>query len=84
MRLVFAQHPGGGTGHDSINGGSGVDTLVFLSGTGARTVNLSLTGAQSTAEGTDTITSIENVVGDAGNDTLIGSTAASCCSFLSY
>lgn len=66
----------GGTGHDSINGGSGIDTLVFLAGTGARTVNLGLTGKQSTGEGTDIIVGVENAVGDAGRDTLIGSTGA--------
>ncbi len=66
----------GGTGHDVLEGGSGIDTLVFLSGTGARTVNLGLTTAQSTLEGTDIITGIENAIGDAGRDTLIGSSGA--------
>lgn len=62
-------------GDDVIDGGDGVDTL-FYTGTNALTVNLSLTGAQATGAGTDTLRGIENVTGGAGNDRLTGNALA--------
>jgi VCBS repeat-containing protein len=68
----------GGLGNDTLNGGDGTDTATYLHTTGATdgvgvTVNLSLTGAQDThIAGTDTLISIENLVGSTYNDTLTG------------
>ncbi len=61
----------GGHGNDSLVGGSGIDTARFLSGNPI-TVNLSLTTAQGTWEGTDTLSGIENLLSGAGNDLLTG------------
>ncbi|QLA20092.1 beta strand repeat-containing protein [Desulfolutivibrio sulfoxidireducens] len=67
----------GGTGNDVINGGSGVDTLTYSWVTSALTVNLGLTTAQNTGGGgTDTLSSIENVIGGSGSDTITGNASA--------
>lgn len=67
-----------GDGNDHINGGSGSDTLVFSGVTANVVVDLGLTGvgwASSAQTGFDTLFSVENVVGGAGNDTIYASTA---------
>ncbi|OYU17553.1 MAG: hypothetical protein CFE34_15140 [Rhodobacteraceae bacterium PARR1] len=61
-------------GDDFMDGGDGVDTL-FYSGSSALTVNLSLTSAQITGSGTDTLRGIENATGGSGADRLTGSAA---------
>ena len=72
----------GGGGNDLINGAGGSDTVSYehavvgLLGAGV-IVNLALGAAQNTINaGTDTLTSIENVIGSAFNDTLTGNGAA--------
>ncbi len=61
----------GGAGNDVLDGGAGVDTLQFTGSAKIR-VDLNLTGAQNTGQGTDTIRNIENVIGGSGNDQLSG------------
>ncbi|MCZ8159155.1 MAG: calcium-binding protein, partial [Microcystis sp. LE19-196.1B] len=63
----------GGAGNDTLNGGAGTDTATF--GAGNNTVNLTLTTGQNTGEGTDVLSSIENLVGGDGDDSLTGDTA---------
>ncbi len=65
----------GGLGNDRLDGGAGTDTADFT-GTAAVTVNLSLTAAQATGHGTDTLISIENVTSGSGADRLTGNTLA--------
>lgn len=62
----------GGAGNDRLNGGAGLDTASYSSATGDVTVDLDLPGvAQNTGgAGTDTLTSIENLIGSKFNDTL--------------
>jgi Ca2+-binding RTX toxin-like protein len=65
-----------GAGTDIITGGAGTDTVSYANYTVGVTVNLSLTTAQTvTAGDIDTITTVENVTGGSGNDTLTGTTA---------
>jgi Ca2+-binding RTX toxin-like protein len=67
----------GGTGNDSLTGGDGVDTASYNGSAAAVTVNLSLTSAQNTVgAGTDTLITIENLIGSARNDTLTGNANA--------
>ena len=63
-----------GTGHDTLNGGAGNDTIDYSNATGAVTVNLSLSGAQTVGGGAGTVTlnSVENVTGSLYNDKLTG------------
>ena len=61
----------GGTGNDVLNGGNGIDTL-FVGGVVGVTINLSLTGWQSTGGGLENITLIENVTGGSAVDVLRG------------
>jgi Ca2+-binding RTX toxin-like protein len=76
----------GGTQNDLLNGGLGIDTAdysnlviggtTYLGATAGVTVNLSFTGAQNTGgAGSDTLVSIENLVGTNFNDVLTGSSA---------
>ena len=61
----------GGTGADILDGGAGNDTASY-SGAGAKTgVNLSNATVWGVASG-DTLTSIENLIGTAFNDILVG------------
>lgn len=65
----------GNGGDDYINGGKGIDTLVVSStpgATGGTSVDLRIETAQNTGYGLDTVVNIENLIGGAGNDTLIG------------
>nr|BFD40350.1 hypothetical protein FFPRI1PSEUD_18490 [Pseudomonas sp. FFPRI_1] len=62
-----------GPGNDLLDGGAGIDTASYAHATAGVTVNLGLPGAQNTiGAGTDTLTSIENLVGSNYNDTLTG------------
>ncbi len=76
----------GGIGTDILNGGTGIDTAdysnvvingtTYIGATAGVTVNLGLTSAQNTGgAGTDTLTSIENVIGTNFADTLFGNNA---------
>lgn len=63
----------GGAGNDALNGGAGVDTADYSSATTAVTVDLAKTAAQNTGgAGSDTLTSIERVIGGRAGDTLSG------------
>ena len=65
----------GGAGNDTFNGGDGTDTVLYSSATGGVKVNLATTAAQAIGggQGSDMLTSIENLTGSAHNDTLTGS-----------
>lgn len=64
-------------GNDAFHGGTGSDTIDYTtSGAERVTVNLVAGRAISVGGSRNTLVSIENVVGSAGNDTLIGDTAA--------
>lgn len=63
----------GGSGNDGINGGSGNDTASYASATSSVTVDLATATAQNTGgAGTDSLATIENLIGSAYNDTLTG------------
>ncbi|MDD2829552.1 MAG: calcium-binding protein, partial [Sulfuricurvum sp.] len=66
---------GGGDGNDTVDGGNGIDTFTFENATGNITANLSITTAQNTGYGNDTILNFENLDGSAYNDTLIGNSS---------
>ena len=59
-------------GSDTLVGGDGVDTVSFDGETSSLTVNLDTGVAVSEGTGSDTITSVENVVAGSGNDFLTG------------
>ena len=61
-------------GADYLNGGDGIDTVSYASDDGSVFVNLSLGRGYANASYGDTYTSIENVVGTAYNDFIIGDT----------
>jgi len=62
-----------GAGNDLLDGGTGNDTASYAHATAGVTVNLGLLAAQNTlGAGTDTLASIENLVGSNFNDTLTG------------
>lgn len=62
-------------GNDVMNGSTGTDTVSYTGSTAAVTVSLATTSAQNTVgAGTDTISSLENLIGGSGGDTLTGST----------
>lgn len=64
----------GGPGADQINGGAGNDTVNYSNSVNSVAINLNLATAQTggDAEG-DILTSIENVFGSSGDDTVTGS-----------
>ena len=64
----------GGLGNDRLVGGAGIDTAVFSSSN--NTVNLGKTTRQTTGDGSDILTGIENVNGGAGNDIITGNSSA--------
>ncbi|MEM8837421.1 MAG: DUF5801 repeats-in-toxin domain-containing protein [Pseudomonadota bacterium] len=64
----------GGIGDDNLFGGGGNDTASFASESNAVGVNLA--DGTATGQGSDTLTSIENVIGSAGNDDIIGNDQA--------
>lgn len=61
-------------GDDSVDGGDGNDSVLFLFSPSAVTVDL--TAGTATGEGSDTLTAIENVNGSDHNDVLNGDAAA--------
>lgn len=62
----------GSWGNDAINGGSGVDMLDYSNGLGSMTINLATGQATSGWFGTDTLVSIEEAQGAAGDDSITG------------
>jgi Putative Ig domain/RTX calcium-binding nonapeptide repeat (4 copies)/Cadherin-like domain len=60
----------GGAGNDSLDGGAGTDTADY-SGAGAA-ITASLATHSATGAGTDTLTSIETLIGTSFSDTLTG------------
>lgn len=66
-----------GNGNNVLNGGDGIDTASYAYATSAVTINLANTSAQATGgSGSDTLISIENLVGSNYNDTLTGNAAS--------
>ncbi|MCW5736793.1 MAG: VCBS domain-containing protein [Enhydrobacter sp.] len=64
----------GGLGNDTLTGGGDIDTATYADATGAVTVSLSIAAAQNTGGGgTDTLATVENLVGSAHDDVLTGS-----------
>ena len=65
----------GGLGNDTLNGnGGGGDMASYASATSAVTVSLQIVGAQNTlGAGTDTLSTVEGLIGSAHGDTLTGS-----------
>ena len=61
-------------GNDTIDGGAGIDTLDASADTDFVVVDLSITAAQNTRQGIDTISNVENLIGSGFNDTLRGDT----------
>ncbi len=64
----------GGAGDDELRGGDGTDTADYQDSRGAVTVDLR-TGA-ATGDGTDLVESVENVIGTARDDSLVGDDGA--------
>ncbi len=63
----------GGAGNDVLNGGAGVDTASYIDAPSGVTVDLSILVAQNTGGGgTDTLSSIENLIGSNFADVLKG------------
>jgi Ca2+-binding RTX toxin-like protein len=63
----------GGAGNDTLNGGSGTDTASYGDATSGVTVDLGVSSAQNTGgSGTDTLISIERLIGSDYGDTLTG------------
>lgn len=63
----------GGAGNDALNGGIGIDWALF---SGGAAVVVDLTSGTATGEGSDTLQSIENVLGSSFNDVIRGSAGA--------
>ncbi|AHE51937.1 calcium-binding protein [Sphingomonas sanxanigenens] len=67
----------GGLGNDILNGGAGSDTASYDGARDRVIVDLLKTGPQSTASsGSDTLISIENVIGTAFDDVITGNSQA--------
>jgi Ca2+-binding RTX toxin-like protein len=64
----------GDAGNDTLDGGAGIDTADYSASTAAVTVDLAAGSA--TGQGTDTLSSIEVVLGGTGGDVLTGSDAS--------
>ena len=65
----------GGTDNDSLLGSNGTDLASYASATSAITVDLGA-GSSAGALGNDTLSSIENILGGSGNDSIIGNDVA--------
>jgi Ca2+-binding RTX toxin-like protein len=65
----------GGLGNDILNGDAGIDTASYPDATGAITANLT-TGVSEGDRGADSFSSIENLVGGAFADLLVGDPGA--------
>jgi len=71
----------GGSGNDSLQGGAGIDAADYANAAAAVTVNLGSSSAQNTGgAGSDTLSSIEDFVGSAFNDTATGNASANLLS----
>jgi len=67
----------GGKGNDLLDGGGGSDTAAYGDAKSAVTIDLAITAAQNTGgDGTDTLKSIEQVIGSNYNDTIYGNGSA--------
>ena len=64
----------GGLGTDILNGGTG-DDLVDFTDAAAGFVNVNLATGKASGDGSDTLISIEDVIGSDGDDIIVGSTA---------
>jgi Ca2+-binding RTX toxin-like protein len=62
----------GRAGDDILDGGDGFDTASYAEASTGVTVDLGIAGPQSTGEGADTLIGIEDVLGSAFADTLMG------------
>ncbi|RZJ41713.1 MAG: hypothetical protein EON86_09210, partial [Brevundimonas sp.] len=63
----------GTAGDDALNGGAGIDTVVYSGATSAVRIDLRQSASQNTlGAGTDTLSGFENVTGSDFNDTLVG------------
>lgn len=62
----------GGAGNDTLNGGAGSDTADYSDDTAGVVASLLTGKATGPAIGTDSLITIENLTGGAGNDTLTG------------
>jgi len=62
----------GTSGNNHFNGGAGYDAVSYANATGGVTVNLTLSTAQNTGFGTDTLLNIEHLIGSAYDDTFTG------------
>ncbi len=65
----------GGKGNDTLIGGGGIDTATYATADGRVIVNL-ITGLCSGADGADTLSGIENLIGSAFSDELTGNAGA--------
>ncbi|MSP82356.1 MAG: hypothetical protein EXQ94_05335 [Alphaproteobacteria bacterium] len=63
---------GTGLGNNILIGGDGIDTVTYKSTTNGVSANLGTEFFGGAEIGTDTIESVENLIGGEGNDTLIG------------
>lgn len=64
----------GGGSNDRYDGGGGIDTAVF-GGSAAISLDLGLTSAQTTGQGSDTFVGVENATGSSAADVLTGNGA---------
>ncbi len=65
----------GGEGNDLLDGDAGIDTASYAGAAAAVRVQLNLAGPQQTlGAGMDTLAEIENLIGSAFNDSLVGTT----------
>lgn len=62
----------GGVGNDLLDGGDGLDTADYSAETAAVSVDLASGIANGDGIGRDTLAGVENAIGGAGNDVLIG------------
>ena len=62
----------GNAGADTLDGGNGSDSVSYRYDSGVVTIDLSAGTAIDSSGSTDTLISIENVTGSAGDDTIIG------------
>ena len=65
----------GGSGNDAFNGGAGVDTADYSLASAAVTANLATGTASANGQGSDTLSSIERLIGSNFADSLSGSAA---------
>jgi Ca2+-binding RTX toxin-like protein len=67
----------GGAGNDTMIGGAGEDTASYITAMSGVSVSLAIAGAQATGgSGSDTLISIENLIGSNFNDKLTGNSGA--------